>query len=520
MSYKSLGIELGSTRIKCTLVNENGEILSSGSYEWENELDNGYWSYDLNKALNSISTAYSEMKHSYIGKYKEKLTTLSCIGISAMMHGLIALDKNKNLLTPFRTWRNINTQQSADELSKILNSHIPARWSIAHLYDVIKKKEPFYQDIEYIETLSSYIHYKLTNKRAIGIGDASGIFPTTKKEYDLKKIDLVQKEFLNYNYIKNLYKVFPPIYEVGFDCSTLTKEGALILDKEGDLQFDIPFCPPEGDAQTGMIATNTIKNGQANISCGTSIFGNFVLTKPLLKKHEEIDIVSSPLGDDVAMIHCNNCTSALNEVYKLTKNILESFGIEKNPNEIYKVIFSKAIESSDSIDNLVLYNYLSSESITKVNDGSMFVAKYGDQPINIGTLTILSLFSCFTTFSIGMEILKEENISIKEIFVHGGIFKTKGCCEKIFASVLNQEILLNEEGSQGGSYGMAILALYSKFKSKYTLEEFLDKKIFKEKSFDKVIPSKDLSNKFKIFKKNFSKCLPEERKLGEKLKTC
>lgn len=513
-----LGIELGSTRIKCSLIDEAGTPIARGIYGWENVLNQGFWSYDLNAAMLGIGKCYLDMKHQYETKTKRKLTTIRGIGISAMMHGFIALDKENHLLTPFRTWRNNHTEDCAKELSTILNFHIPARWSIAHLYYALKKEEDFALKIDHMETLASFVHYQLTGKRAIGVNDASGIFPLDEQaNYHQEYLHTTQLLLQKYQFSKPLETVFPPIISVGEQTGRLTLQGAKILDPEGDLEPGSILCPPEGDAGTGMISTNTVRPGTANISCGTSIFGSFVLPFPLHKGYPEIDMVHTPDGHPVAMIHGNNCTSAIDACYHVVQDILKTFGVVKAPDTIYEILFKTAMQSKADFKDMVLYNYLSGENITQVKEGALLLAKKGTNLLDISSIMLSAIFSSFVTFSIGMDVLQKEKVTMKEVYAHGGIFETKGCAQEILASILKQEVSVIKEISEGGAWGMAILALYTHYKEKFSLHAFLDQIVFKNKEKNRAYPNSALTQQFQTYKENVISCLEAERIIGREL---
>ena len=513
-----LGIELGSTRIKCSLIDVFGNNIANGVSEWDNKFLDNYWTYDLDESLDLIGKAYLDLKKNYELKFQEKLSNIKCIGISAMMHGLIALDKDGNLLTPFRTWRNNNTKECAEELSELLGFNVPARWSISHLYYCIKNNEEFVHEIDRIETLASYIHNRLTSSRGIGIDDASGMFPIDEDgQYHKGYLKKVNELFKQYGFNKKVEDLLPKIVEVGNEAGKLTFEGASILDFEGHLVPGIPLCPPEGDAGTGMVATNSIKVRSGNISAGTSIFGNFVLEKPLPNWYPEIDVVNTPDGSYVAMVHCNNCNSSINLCYDLVKDILNTFNVRLSADEIYSTIFNKAMNNIETLKGFTMCNYLSGENITDVSDGVMLVSWSKDSKLDLSNLVVASVFSSFVTLSIGLDILIKEGLSLDDIYVHGGIFKTRGAAQRILSSVLERRVLLNDQASEGGAWGMALLALYVDYKNEYSLGEYLDKVVFKNSSNIIETPDPKFIEMFKEYKETFIKCLEAERILGKEL---
>lgn len=514
-----LGIELGSTRIKCSLIDENGNNLENGIFNWENSFIYGNWTYDLNQAIYGVGQCYLDLKKKIKLKYGSTLNSLKAIGISAMMHGLIAEDENNRLLTPFRTWRNTYTEEAALELSHELNFNIPARWTVSHIYYAIKKREPFVNHIRKVSTLASYVHEKLTNRYCIGKNDASGIFPLENgKTYNKKFLSKVNRLFSNEGYDIKLENILPPIIECGVNAGALSPEGALLLDPDGNLGPGIPFVAPEGDAATGMVSTNAIKVKSGNVSAGTSIFGSFVIDSLPKNYHPEIDIVVTPNGKDVAMVHCNNCSSGLNECVSLINETLHNFGIWKSENEIFEVILNDALNYKGSLKNIVTYNYLSGENITKIQDGAILVAHSSETQLTLQKVILSQLFSSFITFSLGLEMLKKEGLEFDKVYVHGGIFKTKGVAQKVFASVIDQKITVNDEASEGGAWGMALLALYSKYHENYLLEDFLEKIVFKNTKTTVEEPNPSIKKMFIQFKSTYLNCLNAERLIGENIK--
>jgi Sugar (pentulose and hexulose) kinases len=514
-----LGIELGSTRIKCALIDEFGNNLENGVFNWENTYLDGNWTYDLNQALYGVGQCYLDLKKNILLKYGKKLTSLKTIGISAMMHGLIVEDENNRLLTPFRTWRNTYTEEVANELSSELNFNIPARWTLSHLYYAIKNKEPFIEHISKVSTLASYIHKKLTNTYCIGKDDASGVFPLENgKTYNPKYIKKVDSLFSKLGCNLKIENVLPPIIDCGLNAGALSPEGALILDPDGDLVPGIPFVAPEGDAATGMVSTNAIKVKSGNISAGTSIFGSFVLSELPKTFHREIDIVNTPDGKVVAMVHCNNCSSGLNECVSLINDTLHKFGVWKSENEIFETILNSALTYKGSLKHLVTYNYLSGENITHIQDGAMLIAHSNETSLSIDKVILSQLFSSFITLSLGLDILKNEGLEFNDIYVHGGIFKTKGVAQKVFASSIDEKIIVNSEAAEGGAWGMALLALYHHYQKDYSLEDYLMKIIFKDTKTTIEYPDTNLKKLFNQFKVTYLSCLEAEKLLGEKIK--
>ncbi len=514
----SLGIELGSTRIKAILINDKHEVLASGSHSWENKYINNFWTYDTNDIWEGIRSCYLDLKRDFFNKYNETITTLGSIGISAMMHGYIVLDKNNNLLTPFRTWRNNNTENYALKLTSVLNHQIPARWSIAHLYYALQENEDHLKKIDFQTTLAGYVHYLLTNKKVLGINDASGMFPIDikSKTYDSSAINIFNNILKEKNLPFTLEDIFPEVLIAGSDAGELTKKGALLLDPTGDLKDGIPLAPPEGDAGTGMVSTNTIKINTGNISAGTSIFGMFVMDKKLSKIYPEVDIVTTPDGNLVSMIHVNNCTSDINNWINLFSEINLLFDNEVDQSTLYDKLFKKALEGDLNAGNMISYNYVSGENITKIDKGMPTFIRNNNSKFNLANFMRLQIYSAFATLKIGMNILsKHEKLNIQNVLAHGGIFTTKDVAQKFLAAALEVPVSVNETANEGGPYGMAILAMYLINKKNLSLDKYLDN-LFKNNQIHTLTPSKEEIDGFNEFLNSYTKGL-EVIKLANKI---
>ena len=514
----SLGIELGSTRIKAVLINDKHEVIANGSYSWENKFINNFWTYSTNDIWEGIRSCYLDLKRDFFSNHSETITTLGSIGISAMMHGYIVLDKENNLLTPFRTWRNNNTENYALELTSILNHQIPARWSIAHLYYAIKENEEHINKINFQTTLAGYVHYLLTNEKVIGINDASGMFPIDiqTKTYDNNALDTFNDILNKENIPYQLEDIFPKVLLAGNDAGKLTKKGALLLDPTGDLKGNIPLAPPEGDAGTGMIATNTIKVNTGNISAGTSIFGMFVMDKKLSRIYPEVDIVTTPNGNLVSMIHVNNCTSDINNWVNLFSEVNKLFNNEVDQSILYDKLFKKALEGDLNVGDMISYNYVSGENITKIEKGMPTFIRNVNSKFNLANFMKLLIYSSFATLKIGMNILSNnEKLNIQNILAHGGIFTTKDVAQKFLATALEVPVSVNETANEGGPYGMAILAMYLINKKNLSLEKYLDN-LFKNNKIHTLIPTKEEIEGFNEFLENYIKGL-EIIKLGNNI---
>ncbi|MCL2802313.1 MAG: FGGY-family carbohydrate kinase, partial [Treponema sp.] len=432
---KTIGIELGSTRIKSVLIDENYAPIASGSFDWENHLEDSdigaIWTYSLNDVWAGIQKSFSNLKLDFKDKHNSELSSIniSAIGISAMMHGYLPFDMEGNQLAQFRTWRNTNTEKAAAELTEKFNFNIPLRWSIAHLYQAMLNFELHVKDINFFTTLAGYVHYKLTGVKALGIGDASGMFPVDSAtlKFNSKMTEQFEQLAMPYNYNWKLTNIIPKILLAGDNAGSLTKEGALLLDPSGSLKAGIPFCPPEGDAGTGMVATNSITERTGNISAGTSVFAMIVLEKDLSKVYPEIDIVTTPAGKSVAMVHCNNCTSDIDAWVRLFNEFAKTAGLKIDKTELYALLYNKALEADTDCGKLLSYNYFSGEPITKIDEGRPLFARLPDSNFNLANFMKTLLFSAFGTLKYGMDILTEkENVKIDSLLGHGGLFKTKG----------------------------------------------------------------------------------------------
>lgn len=479
----ALGIEFGSTRIKAVLVNEANEPIAQGAHDWENRYENGIWTYSLDDIYTGLRHCYSELRQDVENKYGVTIKTLGAIGFSAMMHGYMAFDENGELLVPFRTWRNTITGQASEELTKMFNYHIPQRWSIAHLYQAILNNEEHVKDIKFMTTLDGFIHYKLTGKKVLGVGEASGMFPIDidTKNYNQKMIDMFDNHVADKGYPWKLKDILPEVLMAGDNAGVLTKEGAAFLDESGNLEAGILLCPPEGDAGTGMTATNSVAKRTGNVSAGTSVFAMAVLEKELSKVYDEIDLVTTPTGNLVAMVHCNNCTSDLNAWVNLFKEFAESFGMTVDMNDLFGTLYRKALEADKDCGGLLAYNYFSGEHVTGFTEGRPLFARTPNSKFNLANFMRVHLYTALGALKVGLDILfKEENISLDKIFGHGGLFKTPVVGQKIMAAAINVPVSVMETAGEGGAWGMAVLASYMiNKKDNQTLEEFLNEEVFK-----------------------------------------
>ncbi len=477
-----LGIELGSTRIKAVAIDEDHRPTSSGDYIWTSAFKDGIWTYDLDEAFIGLKTALKNIKN------RESIKT---VGVSAMMHGYLAFDKDWNLLVPFRTWQNTMTAEASAELTKLFGFNIPQRWSIAHLYHAVLNAEEHINRIAHITTLAGYIHYMLTGMNVVGIGEASGIFPIDSEHlcYDKKMVEKFDALISKYDLPWKLEDVLPSVLAAGESAGNLTEAGAGVLDHL--LPAGISFAPPEGDAGTGMVATNAIAPRTGNVSAGTSIFSMIVLERPLENVYEEIDMVTTPAGKPVAMVHCNNCTGDSNAWASVLKEAAALFGAEPTDGELYTKLYEKSLEGDPSCDGILVCNYMAGEGITHFDKGRPLVVRTPSAKFTLANLLRAILYSAMATLKLGMDILAQENVNIDSLTGHGGLFKTPIVGQKYMAAACNAPITCMETAGEGGPYGMALLAAYRDQKDdNETLEEYLNKKGFCDISGTTLQPDK------------------------------
>lgn len=477
-----LGIEFGSTRIKAVLVDEAGKPVASGAHDWENQLVDGIWTYSLDAIWDGLQDCYRDLTEDVKKQYGVEIRSLGAIGFSAMMHGYMAFDENDTLLVPFRTWRNTITGQACEELSPYLNFNVPQRWSVAHLYQAILNGEEHVSKIKFQTTLAGYIHWQMTGEKVVGIGEAAGMFPIDSKtrDYNQTMVDKFDAKLAEKGMSYKLRDIFPKVLVAGENAGTLTAEGAKKLDPTGTLQPGAPMCPPEGDAGTGMVATNSVAVRTGNVSAGTSVFAMVVLEEELKKLHEELDMVTTPAGDAVAMVHCNNCTSDLNAWVNIFKEFAESFGIDVDMNKLFGTLYNKAMEADKDCGGLLAYNYFSGEHITGFTEGRPMFVRTPDAKFNLANFMRVNLYTALGALKCGLDILlKEEQVKIDCIYGHGGLFKTKGVGQSILAAAMDAPVAVMETAGEGGAWGIALLAEYmvSKDESE-TLDAYLNNKIF------------------------------------------
>ncbi len=509
----SIGIEFGSTRIKAILVGEELAPIASGAYDWENSLENGIWTYSAEEILKGLQGCFAALMADVKKKYGTELTSAASLGISAMMHGYLAFDENDSLLVPFRTWRNTMTQEAADRLSECFGFNIPQRWSIAHLYQAILSNEEHIPQVRFITTLAGYVHFLLTGEKVLGIGDASGMFPIENGSYNEEMLEKFAGLAEGTAFTQKPGDILPAVVPVGECAGRLTEKGALLLDPTGTFKAGVPFCPPEGDAQTGMVATNSIAPRTGNVSAGTSIFAMAVLERGLSRLHRQIDIVTTPCGDPVAMVHCNNCTTEINAWVGLFDGLLSVFGHSADKSELYNKLFAEALKGDADCDGIISYNYHSGEHVTGFSEGRPMLMRSPDSTFNIANLMRSLIYSSVATLKIGMDILLgEEKVSLDRIYAHGGLFKSPVTGQRFLASALGVPVTLMATAGEGGAWGIALLAAYQAREDKSEkLADFLANRVFAGAQGSTMEPHAGDAAGFAEFMKQYRAGLAAER---------
>jgi sugar (pentulose or hexulose) kinase len=510
-----LGVEFGSTRIKAVLIGEEHRPIASGSYQWENRYESGVWTYHLDEVWTGLQESCRKLNSEVLEKYNTSLKIMGAMGFSAMMHGYLAFDQDENLLVPFRTWRNTITGHAAEKLTDLFQFNIPQRWSIAHLYQAILNKEPHVGDISHLTTLAGYVHWKLTGQKVLGIGEASGMFPidSTTNDYDERMI--VQfNEWLDAEDISwKLQDILPKVLLAGDAAGVLTEEGAKLLDPIGQLQAGIPLCPPEGDAGTGMVATNSVAERTGNVSAGTSVFAMIVLEKALSKVYPEIDMVTTPTGKPVAMVHSNNCTSDLNAWVDLFEEFTKALGVEISESRLFEMLYQRGLSGDADAGGLLVYNYLSGEHITHLEEGRPLFVRTPESRFTLSNFMRAHLFSALGALKIGLDILfDQEQVKIDQILGHGGFFKTEAVGQKVMAAAMNVPVSVMETAGEGGAWGIALLASYMLHKgTNEPLEDFLSDKVFAEEHGTMIAPDQRDVDGFTAFMERYKEGLIIER---------
>lgn len=516
-----LGIEFGSTRIKAVLVDEDNNPVASGSHDWENRYENGVWTYSLDDIWTGLQDAYTNLAADVKKQYGVVLKKISAIGFSAMMHGYMVFDEKDGLLVPFRTWRNNITGPASEKLTEVFSYHIPQRWSIAHLYQSILNGEEHVGKIHTLLTLAGYIHWKMTGRKVLGVGEASGMFPIDIKTKDFNAHMVEQFDALvaDKNYSWKLRDILPQVLVAGENAGNLTPEGAKLLDVSGNLEAGIPLCPPEGDAGTGMVATNSVAERTGNVSAGTSVFAMIVMERELQKVYDAIDLVTTPTGSLVAMVHCNNCTSDLNAWVGLFREFAESFGMKVDMNELFGTLYNKALEGDADCGGLLAYNYFSGEHITGFTEGRPMFVRTPESKFNLANFMRVHLFTSLGALKTGLDILfKEEGVQADRVTGHGGLFKTKGVGQGILAAAMNTPVSVMETAGEGGAWGIALLAAYMLYKKDgETLDAYLSERVFGGDTGTCVTPKAEDVAGFDAFIKRYAAGLAIERAAVENL---
>ena len=511
-----LGIEFGSTRIKSVLIDGDNKPIAQGSHEWENQLVDGLWTYSVDRIWYGLQDSYADLRKNVLAQYGCEIEQLAAIGISAMMHGYMAFGgHDEKLLVPFRTWRNTNTGAAAAELSKLFNYNIPLRWSISHLYQCVLNGEQHVKDITYLTTLAGYIHWRLTGEKVLGVGDASGMIPVdpNTKTYDAEMVRKFNDLVAPKGYPWKLEDILPKSLSAGEAAGTLTAHGAERLDISGHLKPGCPLCPPEGDAGTGMTATNAVKQRTGNVSAGTSSFSMIVLEKPLSRPYEPIDMVTTPDGSLVAMVHCNNCTSDLNAWVNIFKEFMELTGQTVDMHQLYDKLYTNALNGDPDCGGLLSYNYISGEPVTGLAEGRpLFVRTAGDK-FNLANLMRAHLYASIAVLKFGNDILiNEEKINIDRITGHGGLFKTKGVGQRFLAAALNSPISVMETAGEGGAWGIALLASYLVNNvKKQNLADWLETNVFAGNTGVEIAPTPEEVAGFNKYIENYKAGLEIEQ---------
>lgn len=512
----ALGIELGSTRIKAVLAGPDGTVLASGAHDWENRYEDGYWTYHMDDVWAGIQDAYAALAADYRATYGETLTTVGALGVSAMMHGYLPFDKNEKQLAAFRTWRNTTTQTAAEALTERFHFNIPQRWSIAHLYQAMLNGEPHVADIDFFTTLAGYVHWQLTGRKVLGIGDASGMFPIDSKtrDYDTGMMASFDQLLAEAKLPYHLRDILPEVLCAGQDAGALTEAGARRLDPTGTLQPGAPVCPPEGDAGTGMAATNTVAMRTGNVSAGTSIFAMVVLEKPLQKVYPEIDLVTTPDGAPVAMVHCNNCTSDLNAWVNLFGQVAALCGAPRKASELFPLLFNASLEGAPDCGGVVPVNYYSGEGVTHFDAGCPLLLRSAQSDFSLANLMRAHIYSAMSTLKIGLDILHEEQVAVDRLLAHGGLFKTPGVAQKYLAAAAQAPVTVMKTAGEGGPYGMALLAGYRLAVMQgcaLNLANYLQQTIFADAPGSTLAPEADDVAGFAAFLEKYKAALHAER---------
>jgi sugar (pentulose or hexulose) kinase len=510
----ALGIELGSTRIKAVLIGPDHEPLAVGSSDWENQLVDRLWTYSLDAVWTGMQQSVAALAEDVRRRHGVELSRVGALGVSAMMHGYLAFDADGALLTPFRTWRNTNTGRAAERLSAEFGVNIPHRWSVAHLYQAILDGEEHVGRLDHLTTLAGYVHWQLTGEKVLGIGDASGMFPIddTTRAYDTTMLARFDRLAAEAGVELDVAGLLPAIAVAGRPAGTLTEAGAALLDPAGRVRAGVPVCPPEGDAGTGMVATNSVAPRTGNVSAGTSIFAMVVLERELGRVHRELDLVTTPAGDPVAMVHCNNGASELEAWVGLFAEFAGAIGVEVDPSTVFGTLFAAALDGESDCGGMLAYNYLSGEPITDLEEGRPLFLRSPDSRLSLSTFMRTHLFASLATLRIGMDVLqKAEGVRLDRMFAHGGLFKTEGVAQRFLAAAIDTPVSVGDVAGEGGAWGIAVLAAYATSGSDRSLADYLDTTVFTGARLRTAEPDPSDVAGFDAFMQRYVAALPVER---------
>jgi sugar (pentulose or hexulose) kinase len=509
----ALGVELGSTRIKACLIGPDHEPIATGSSAWENQLVDGLWTYSLDAVWAGLQECYADLVADAERKHGVRLTTLGALGVSAMMHGYLAFDADGDLLAPFRTWRNTNTGAAAARLTDLFGFNIPLRWSVAHVYQALLDDEPHVREIAHVTTLAGYVHWRLTGRRVLGVGDASGMFPIDPQtnSYDRAMLQQFTELVAERAPWLKVAELFPDVLLAGEDAGELTVEGAALLDPSGGLRPGVPLCPPEGDAGTGMVATNAVAPRTGNVSAGTSIFAMVVLERPLSRVHPELDVVTTPVGDPVAMVHCNNGASELDAWAGVFGEFAAALGHRADRDDVFAAMVGAALDGDHDAGGLLAYNYLSGEPITDMPEGRPLLVRTPDASFTLANFARAQLYGVFATLALGMRALAAEDVGLDAMFAHGGLFRTKGVAQRLLAAAIDAPVAVGRSAGEGGAWGVAVLARYRAALSGQDLATYLREQVFAGARFEVVEPDADEVAAFAAHLQRYAAALPVER---------
>ena len=516
-----LGIEFGSTRIKSVLIAPDHSVIASGSHEWENDFVDGIWTYSEQAILSGLKSSYADLKKDIADKYGVVPKKFAAIGISAMMHGYLPFDADMKLLAPFRTWRNTITGEAAAKLTEAFSFNMPQRWSLSHLYQAILNGESHVPDIRFLTTLAGWVHYLLTGRKVLGVGDASGMMPidSASCDYDEGMVQTFDRLTTSRAFPWKLRDILPKVLSAGEDAGCLTPEGARLLDESGDLEPGCPLCPPEGDAGTGMAATNSVRERTGNVSAGTSIFSMIVLEKPLSAVYPEIDVVTTPTGRQVGMVHCNSCTSDINAWVSLFREFAEIMGFETSGGEVYTRLFRKAMEGAKDCGGIVSFNYFAGEPVTGLSEGRPMLIRTPDAKMNMANFMRAQIYASMETLKAGMEIMNREHVAIDRVYGHGGLFKTEGVAQNLLAAAIHAPVTVMETAGEGGAWGIALLAAYMVGRQDgETLEDYLQNRVFAGMKQITVSPDPEDEAGFDRYMEKFMACIPAQQAAVDGLK--